>query len=360
MKKSKCGILCEECYYYRKLCPGCVIESCLVDLCIKGHSFTGITYPKSFCKLREYCPIGGKSKPPPLLLPPLKKKSMLKVNFSTFIPQVDVTDQSSWFWKEEVETSAIFVPLWQLILHKDLLLKALSKSLHDFLEFNGKILLSTVMPDELIDKLKIDDYLKLIEDLKPDATMIPDNYTYTDAPLYQSWSQTIRLVQLANEFLCLDIPLIGLIKGANLRQIYWSLKKEIEMGYVSFVMPSRELFEQGLLNDVLPYVLSMLKKLGKTNNKNFEMLVYGVGRKLKYSRISYSNFSWFLEAKHGLYFRNCKLYDMRDERIRFKECYCDACRGMTPQDLIDLWIKDLESCKRILAIHNLLDWKRNT
>ncbi|MGQ9597371.1 MAG: hypothetical protein ACUVQY_08235 [Thermoproteota archaeon] len=68
------------------------------------------------------------------------------------------------------------------------------------------------MPDELIDKLKTEDYLKLIENLKPDATMIPDNYTYTDDPLFLSWSQTARLVSFANDFLKLDVPLLGQVK----------------------------------------------------------------------------------------------------------------------------------------------------
>ncbi|MEM2886123.1 MAG: hypothetical protein QXF24_08560 [Thermoproteota archaeon] len=310
--------------------------------------------------MRTYCPIGGERRPLPVLLPRLRKKDMLKINFPSFVPQIDIGNRGSWFWREGIDAPAIFVPLWQMILNGDLLSEALSKGLHDFLNFNGKILLSTVMPDELIDKLTKDDYFKLIKELKPDAAMIPDNYTYVDAPLYQSWSQTMRLISLANDFLDLDIPLIGLIKGANLGQIHVSLSREVEMNYVSFVMPARELFEQGLLGDLLSHVLIMLKKLGRVNNKKLEIVIYGVGRKLGYKGISYSNFSWFLEAKHGLYFRDGKLYDMRDEKIRFKECYCDACRGKLPQDLINLWVESPESCKRILALHNLLDWLRGS
>jgi len=81
MRKSKCGASCRDCCYYdyRELCPGCAIESCLVDLCIKGHSFTGITHPKSFCRLRPYCPIGGERRPPTILIPPLRKKDISKV-----------------------------------------------------------------------------------------------------------------------------------------------------------------------------------------------------------------------------------------------------------------------------------------
>ena len=360
MRKSKCGASCRDCCYYdyRELCPGCAIESCLVDLCIKGHSFTGITHPKSFCRLRPYCPIGGERRPPTILIPPLKKKDISKVNFPLYVPQIDVADKGSWFWREGIEMPMIFVPLWQLVLNNRLLSQASSKGLHDFLGFNGKILLSTVMPDELIDKLTKDDYFKLINDLKPDATMVPDNYTYTDAPLYQSWSQTVRLISFANDFLDLEIKLIGLIKGANLRQIYFSLRREVEMNYISFVMPARELFKQGLLNEILPHVLIILKKLCRASGKNPEILIYGIGRILGYKEVSYSNLSWYLEAKHGLYYKEGELNDMRNEKIRFKECYCEVCRGTMPQDLIDLWIKDPKSCKRMLTLHNLLEWKR--
>lgn len=79
-------------------------------------------------------------------------------------------------------------PLWQVLANEEILKKASSKGLHDLLGFNGRIFLSLVMPDELLHKLRIEDYFKLINDLRPDATTIPDNYTYVDDPLFLSWS----------------------------------------------------------------------------------------------------------------------------------------------------------------------------
>ncbi len=217
------------------------------------------------------------------------------------------------------------------------------------------------MPDELIDRLETKDYFKLIKELRPDATMIPDNYTYTDVPLYQSWSQTIRLVNFANDFLKLDIPLIGLIKGANLRQMDWAVRKQVEMGYVSFAMPARELFEEEMLDYFLPQILLTLKRSYKKRS-DFEFLLYGVGQKLsRYKDISLSNLSWFLRAKHGEYYWDGLFYDLRDPVIRFNECYCEACRGMMPQDIIDLWFENKERALRTLAVHNILDlsqWRR--
>lgn len=232
-----------------------------------------------------------------------------------------------------------------------MLSKASSKGLHDFLGFKGKIALSTVMPDEFIDKLRLEDYFRLIRDLRPDATMIPDNYTYIDDPLFLSWSQTIHLVSFANDFLKLNIPIIGLVKGANLLQMDWAIKKQVEMGYVSFAMPARELFEEGSLGYFLPYVLKILKN----SSIDFELLVYGVGRKQKHKGISYSNLSWFIEAKYGHYFKNGFPYSLNDPEIRFEECNCKACNGLMPQELLDLWIDAEEACMKILIVHNLLD-----
>ncbi|MEM3712028.1 MAG: hypothetical protein QXR97_00590, partial [Thermoproteota archaeon] len=302
-----------------------------MDHCIKGKSYSGITHPRSFCRLRSYCPIGGRDRPPPLPIPSVEMRQMERVDFSRFVPEIDVTDERSWLWKEDVQMPMVFVLLWQLLTDENILSQASSKGLHDYLGFDGKILLSTVMPDELIDKLKTKDYFKLINDLRPDATMIPDNYTYTDAPLYQSWSQTIRLIFFAKEFLKLDVPLIGLVKGANLRQMDWTIRKQVEMGYVSFVMPARELFEEERLDEFLPYILQTLKRSYK-RKADFELLLYGIGQRLgRYRDISFSNLSWFLRAKHGEYCWDGLFYDLKDPVIRFEECYCEACRGMMPQ-----------------------------
>ncbi|MGQ9597509.1 MAG: hypothetical protein ACUVQY_09170 [Thermoproteota archaeon] len=95
---------------------------------------------------------------------------------------------------------------------------------------------------------------------------------------------------------------------------------------------------------------------------DFEFLLYGVGGRLKrYKDISYSNLSWFLRVKHGEYYWDGLFYDLRDPAVRFEECYCEACRGMMPQDIIDLWFDDKEHAMKTLAVHNLLDlgrWRR--
>jgi hypothetical protein len=331
---------------------------CLVAQCQRGFHYTGITSPRSFCRLRPYCPIKSEKRVP-VEIPSLNRRPMVKIGFQGFVPEIDVADSRSWFWKYGVELPEIFVPLWQILLNDEILKKALSRGLHDYLGFNGRIYLSTVMPDELIDKLETKDYFKLIGDLKPDATMVPDNYTYVDDPLFLSWSQTIRLVSFANDFINLDIPLIGLVKGANPLQVDWAIRKQVEMGYVSFAMPARELFEDNLLGDILPDTIMSLRWVSKRTRKELELLIYGIGHRLKHKDInSYSNLSWFLEAKHGCYYKNGWPYDLRDPTIRFEECDCEICKGLMPQEIIDLMLNDKEAGFRELVLHNLLDVKR--
>ncbi|MGB9718625.1 MAG: hypothetical protein ACPL4E_09355, partial [Thermoproteota archaeon] len=54
-------------------------------------------------------------------------------------------------------------------------------------------------------------------------------------------------------------------------------RRQVEMGYVSFAMPARELFEEEMLDYFLPQILLTLKRSLKND---FEFLLYGVGVKL--------------------------------------------------------------------------------
>lgn len=131
------------------------------------------------------------------------------------------------------------------------------------------------------------------------------------------------------------------------------------MGYVSFAMPARELLEDNVLGDLLPSALMSLKYFSKTYKADLELLIYSIGRRLRHRGISgYSNLSWFLEAKHGCYFKDGWSYDLRDPTIRFEECGCEVCNGLMPQEIIDLILNDKESGFRALVLHNLLDMKR--
>jgi len=69
---------------------------CLIAQCQRGLHYTGITYPRSFCRLRQYCPVETTGRTP-VQTPSLDRKPMAKVGFQRFVPEIDVNDERSWF-----------------------------------------------------------------------------------------------------------------------------------------------------------------------------------------------------------------------------------------------------------------------
>jgi len=311
-------------------------------------SYTGITRPHAFCLLRSYCPVGGRGRPisehVSQISPELGPRAV--ADPARFIPIISVADRRSWFWGD-IRLSTIIVRLSELVVRPSLLSEVSRVGLHNHLGFDGKIVLSTIMPDEMVDRLSPEDYLSFMSDLRPDATMIPDNYTYMDDPLHLSWSQTIRLVRNALAFSELDIPTIGLIKGATPEQVSWSTKQLIRMGYRSFALPARELSRSDLLDNILAPALLVFEECHVSPT----LMIYGRSYPVKGLRkASYANLSWFLGAKDGTYFKGGFQYDITDPGIRFGRCDCDSCKGRMAQDLIG----DI----RAIALHNLLDLNR--
>jgi len=273
-------------------------------------------------------------------MPKIKVRN--KVELPRFVPVIRLTDERSWFWND-LPLPWIVVRLAELVKDKALMQSASSCGLHDFLGFDGKILLSTVMEDELLDGLTPKDYIGMINEIKPDATMTPDSYTYLDDPLCLSWEQTLKQAVFSRVFSELDMPVVGIIKGVIWKQIAWSAERAIELGCGSFAIPSRELAEEGLLDGVISAVTTALSK-GK---EDAQLLLYGLSYPVrKRSEFAYSGLSWFIGAKNGLYYRGNASSLVTDASISSEECHCVACRGrMAPQLKDDI---------RSLALHNLL------
>ncbi|MBO3804027.1 MAG: hypothetical protein JTT11_09210 [Candidatus Brockarchaeota archaeon] len=272
-----------------------------------------------------------------------KLKVRTEVELPRFAPVVRLTDERSWFW-DDLSLPWIVVRLSEFVKNKALTQEVSSRGLHDFLGFDGKILLSTVMEDELLDALTPKDYVGMINDIGPDATMTPDSYTYLDDPLYLSWEQTMKQAAYSRAFSELDIPVVGIVKGVIWKQIAWSAERAIELGCGSFVIPSRELAALGLLDGVVSAVTSVLRRC----KISAQLLLYGISHPQRWGRgeFAYSGLSWFIGAKNGYYFKGNASYPITDASIKSEECRCDACRGRAANQL--------KNDVRSLALHNLL------
>lgn len=341
--EGACGKNCTKCQLFRTYCPGCITRICLVAKCKRGTTYEGITSPKSFCRLREYCNNPGRM---PENFPNQDKARLrvqLKLGFPDFIPTISLTDRRSWFWPD-LQVPWIAVRLSEFIKAKDMMPESVCRGLHDFLGFGGKILLSTVMEDEILDRLRPTDYLEMINDIKPDAVMTPDVYTYVDDPLSLSWMQTFKNVAYARAFADLSIPVVGLVKGAITKQVTYSTEKLCELGCQNFAIPSRELILLDLLDGHVLTVTTALRKKGMTP----PVVLYGLAYPVRRPRgnMIYSGMSWFIDAKRGVYYKgNKRAGYITDTYVRFEECGCVACKGRMALDLGD--------DTRSLALHNL-------
>jgi len=340
---GKCGKKCLDCELFRGYCPGCITRDCLVAKCKRGTTYVGITHPKEFCTIREYCSSLGRIHPSVKIqdMPRLRVKST--TNLPTFVPVISLIDKKSWFW-QDIPLRWVAVRLAELVKNRTLLQTVSSEGLHSFLGFEGDILLSTVMEDELLEKLAPRDYLEIIKNVRPDMTMTPDVYTYLDDPLCLSWQQTMRSVEFATSFSELDIPVIGMIKGALENQIGWSAEKQFQLGCRLFALPCRELARLDLIDNVVMTIMRALH----SSESDIRILLYGLSYPLMKSkeRFVYSGLSWFLSARKGLYFRGVNSFFLTDTDVRFEECDCDACKGRSAYEL--------KEDRKSLALHNLL------
>jgi len=74
----------------------------------------------------------------------LKLKVRTKVELPRFVPVVRLNDERSWFW-DDLPLPWIVVRLAELVKDKVLMQSVSPRGLYDFLGFDGKILLSTMM-----------------------------------------------------------------------------------------------------------------------------------------------------------------------------------------------------------------------
>ncbi|HID90410.1 TPA: hypothetical protein EYP44_00435 [Candidatus Bathyarchaeota archaeon] len=126
---------------------------------------------------------------------------------------IRLSDKITWFWGS-ITHEALIVSLGEMLSDKASLRKITAKGIHDFLGFQGKIILSSIMPDEILDSLTGRKYARLIRAVRPDAAMVLDCYTYIDDPLVISWKQLIKYVNnMVYTINNVDVPLLGIVKG---------------------------------------------------------------------------------------------------------------------------------------------------
>lgn len=199
---------------------------------------------------------------------------------------------------------------------------------HNFLDFDGNIVYSPVMPDELLNESTFKLYKEFIKETKPDAIISWDSSTYSDDPPEISWSETVRALKLTYKLSELSIPIIGLVKGASEEQVEYSSKIMARWGLktqafhaTDYIIHNKYELLNRLLRTTLKYAESVLV-LGAGSPR----ALYKLRTRVSDCNLIYSGYSWLISARTLKAFGPSKPVDLR---YKDAKCTCKACKGET-------------------------------
>jgi hypothetical protein len=182
-----------------------------------------------------------------------------------------------------------------------------SGGLHSFLNYRGKILLSTVMRDQMVANLKPKHYAEGINSLLPDAYTTLDGETY-DGEITLS-AKEIERIHRENQDLIALTPKskpIGLVKGCTRYQIEYHTKMLKTLGIQDFVFHISEFFRKGspdMIKKAKGFCL-IIRKHART------LILYGFGSQKRLLEFSFTDryvtFNHFVTAKNGMKFVGTK------------------------------------------------------
>ncbi|MEM2087115.1 MAG: hypothetical protein QXF52_00410 [Thermoproteota archaeon] len=280
MKKAEeCRKNCSKCDLYQ-LCGGCRRgDDCLVNLCIsKGLKIRGITLDCEKCSYASVCIESGSYSPP--------KPSLEELNFileawsikppaielPRFIPEMSLDEPRKLRWRK-LGIEAIIITLEEL--ESETIEAAKRKGIHNMLDFDGTVLLSTIMPDEYLTEETFNMTIKLIKEAGFDGVIGWDMPVYIDSPKITSLTNLVSATLHTVKYIREGIPTIPLLKGGDPREIETHAKWLKQLGFsrvaihaTEYVLEHEELRERA--QDLYAKVLSELLK------KRFKPLIIGV------------------------------------------------------------------------------------
>lgn len=169
---------------------------------------------------------------------------------------------------------------------------AMKKGLHDFLKYDGEIILTLDVRDELCNDIlrRPNFYIDIFNKLVPEYVTTFDAYTYLNIP---SAISTLKMLQVyvANSFLVnFDGRVIGLQLGATPFQLYLFTKALLKQNLKIIAVPAYELRRQKL-DKIIQYRLDLIRSLG---GKTFALSCGpGIAKNRSIYANFYSTFSWY-------------------------------------------------------------------
>ncbi len=181
--------------------------------------------------------------------------------------------------------------------------------IHACLNYVGVVILSSVMRDNLLEKIDTTIYVDLIDGIKPDYYTTPDCSSY-DLERAHSKKQISRSYEMTKQIiaLCPDVIPIGQVKGADEEQIKQHYQMLHTLGIKIFIFHTGDFFRNGSDEQIqkAKYYASLIKK------KDNLLLLYGFGSQKRLEEFSFADgyltFNHYVTALNGMIFKGRKKY----------------------------------------------------
>jgi len=234
---------------------------------------------------------------------------------TVFIPIVDLTYKGSIrVWKKK-ETPVVVVRLMDLALrnsckpNKKFYEIVEAGGLHAYLDYDGIIILSTIMPDDQIKKFNPRKYARFINSLLPNYYLSVDGWTYdkkvkiSEDELLRTYNETKELIAL-----CPHAKPLGLVKGCADSQIDAHSSWLASLGIKDFVLHAGDFRRNGV-----KYYMQMAQHFARIIRKKSRLLfLYGFGSQKQL--ISHSFADGYISNNHFVTADNGMVYDGVNKR----------------------------------------------
>lgn len=272
-----------------------------------------------------YIPVGPNLRPAPL---------------PSFIPIVPLDRLESHIWKHSDEpVEALIVRFEEVIDNPALLPLLLSKGIHDFLDFDGTIIVSSIMRDNLLRRpLVYDLYRYFFRRSGADLAIAWDSTTYSDMPSHVLWKNVVESLRLVNELVRDEIPTVGIINGADAEQLEFSASHLSLMGVKDQAVHCSEYMYAKDKPEILKQMFSALDAAGKYAERVFAIGIdpYFVLSFSEYfghypADLVTCNMSWFLQAEQFKVYSGVERFTLYKKP--FTLCDNGCCQHSSPDSL---------------------------
>jgi len=261
------------------------------------------------------------------------------VELPSVVPIVSLNDSSSYYF-DPLKIAAIVVMFEDLL--DENIRREVEKAgdIHNYLNYDGKVLVSSIMPDDLITQEAVFYFfLETVDRLKFDAAIAWDSPVYVDIPLYDSWVNLLMGLKLTHELADWGMPVYGLVKGNVENQIKFSVETLARIGITSMALHASEYMmvrkEDSTVMQILYTYFGYLSKLAQSallvGVLNPKWLSFFESSFPKGPRLSYAGMSWLLDAVRGLLYTSTEYVDATSQYVK---CECAICTKIEPIELM--------------------------